>query len=319
MSKAVFVGVDVSMDKLDISITLDGSTYDTMSIFNNSQSILGFFDYLQNTYKKSDFYFGYEATSNYMIVLQKLVTEHNFKQIMINPYMMSHYLKHLNSRKKDDVTDSKGIAKYILTLKQDDFKTIFNQNEKTLRKYTSTIELLRKLDTQLSNFIHSQKDNPLPLIDMLIVSLRSKIKEVKKELEKEAQNALRELFPHVVQIHKEIKGVGYALLLEVIPIFLKSSNLNIKHLQSFVGLSPRVFESGSSVSKKQSMSKRGSSSIRKLLYMSTMVAIQHNQIIREKYTRLVNSGKNKMIALVACMSHLFRAVYIKFHQGLVNA
>ena len=52
MSKAVFVGVDVSMDKLDISITLDGSTYDTMSIFNNSQSILGFFDYLQNTYKK---------------------------------------------------------------------------------------------------------------------------------------------------------------------------------------------------------------------------------------------------------------------------
>lgn len=59
-------------------------------------------------------------------------------------------------------------------------KLFFNQNEKTLRKYTSTIELLRKLDTQLSNFIHSQKDNPLPLIDMLIVSLRSKIKEVKK-------------------------------------------------------------------------------------------------------------------------------------------
>ena len=65
MSKAVFVGVDVSMDKLDISITLDGSTYDTMSIFNNSQSILGFFDYLQNTYKKSDFYFGYEPHSKH--------------------------------------------------------------------------------------------------------------------------------------------------------------------------------------------------------------------------------------------------------------
>lgn len=274
---------------------------------------------MKNTYKKSEFFFGYEATSNYMHVLQKLVSEHGFKQIMINPYMMSHYLKHLNSRTKTDLADSQGISKYIQTLNQEDFKTVFDQSEKSLRKYTSSINLLRKLDTQLSNFIHSQKDNPLPLIDDLIVSLRSKIKEVKKELEKEAQNALKKLFPHVVQIQKEIKGVGYALLLEVIPIFLKSTNHNIKNLQSFVGLSPRIFESGSSISKKQSMSKRGSSSVRKLLYMSTMVAIQHNEIIKEKYTRLVDSGKNKMVALVACMSHLFRAVYVKFHQGLVNA
>lgn len=39
MSKAVFVGVDVSMDKLDISITLDGLKYDSISIFNNESSI----------------------------------------------------------------------------------------------------------------------------------------------------------------------------------------------------------------------------------------------------------------------------------------
>ena len=141
--RKVFVGVDVAMKKLDISISVDGQKYDTLQILNNEASILGFFDYLKNTYKKSDFYFGYEATSNYMHILQKLLHVNNFNQIMINPYMMSHYLKHLNSRKKSDTVDSIGISKFIQTLDHEDFKTIFSQDDKNLKKYTSLLDLLR--------------------------------------------------------------------------------------------------------------------------------------------------------------------------------
>ncbi len=319
MSKAVFVGVDVAMDKLDISISLDGLKYDSLQIFNNEGSILGFFDHLKNNYKKGVFYFGYEATSNYMHTLQKLLGEHDFKQIMINPYMMSHYLKHLNSRKKDDITDSKGIAKYIQTLQQNDFKTVFNQDEKTLRKYTSAINLLRKLDTQLRNFIHSQKLNPNSFLDDILITLKLQMKQIKIDIEKQAKQILIDLFPYVEKINAEIKGVGYALLLQLIPIFLKSQNYTIKQLQSFVGLSPCVFESGSSVHKKNSVSKRGDSSVRKLLYLSTISALRNNQIIKQKYDRLVALGKPSMVALVACMSHLFRAIYSKFQKGLVYA
>lgn len=85
--RKVFVGIDVAKDKLDISVTFDGQKYDTLQIFNNEGSILGFFDYLKATYKKSEFYFGYEATSNYTHVLQRLVHVNDFKQIMINPYV----------------------------------------------------------------------------------------------------------------------------------------------------------------------------------------------------------------------------------------
>jgi len=317
MSK-VFVGVDVSKDTLDISFSFDGSKYDSMTIFNNESSVLGFFDYLKNTYKKSSFFFGYEATSNYMHVLQKLLHEHHFSQIMINPYTMHHYLKHLNSRKKNDVIDSLGITKYIQTLNEDDFKTTFNQSQKTLKKYNSSIELIRKLDTQLKNFTHSQKDNNIPYLDNALLSLLSMFKDLKKQLEKEAQKVLIELYPHVETIKNDMKGVGYALLLELIPVFLNSKGYTLKQLQSFVGLSPRIFESGSSVYKKERISKRGSSLVRKLLYMSAMVSLRFNPIIKEKYDRMVLNGKEKMVALVACMAHIFRAVYIKFNKGFVN-
>lgn len=315
----VFLGVDVSKDKLDISITLDGLKYDTLSIFNNEGSILGFFDYLKATYKKSDFFFGYEATSNYMVTLQKLLHENNHAQIMINPYMMSHYLKHLNSRKKTDTVDSIGISKYLTTLSNEDFKTVYSGSEKVLKKYNSTIQLLRKLETQVKNFTHSQKDLQIESLDTFIILLLSKITETKKLLEKEAQKVLVELYPNVIDIKNSIAGVGYSLLLELVPIFLQSANHTLKELQSFVGLSPSSFESGTSVHKKQSISKRGNSNVRKLLYMSAMVAMRFNPIIKEKYLRMVESGKNKMVALVACMAHLFRAVYFKFQKGLIYA
>jgi len=315
MRKVVFVGCDVAMLKLDLCFTVDGIKYDSLEIFNNESSILGFLDYLVSQFPKHIFYFGYEATSTYMVSLQKVLTEKGHKQIMINPYEMSHYLKHLNSRKKTDALDSLGITKYIQTLQSDDFKTVYSLGEKTLRKYTSCINLLRKLDTQLKNFIHAQKITSVPMMDILIDALVSKIKETKKDLEKQAEKLLLELYPHIKKIKDDIKGVGYALLLELVPIFLKSQNYTIKQLQSFVGLSPRLFESGSSIHKKEKMSKRGSSLIRKLLYLSTMSAIRFNDIIEEKYNRLVESGKNKMVALVACMSHLFRAVYYKFQKG----
>lgn len=317
--RKVFLGVDVSKDKLDISITLDGLKYDTLSILNNEMSINGFLDYLKITYKKTNFFFGYEATSNYMVILQKLLYENNHSQIMINPYMMSHYLKHLNSRKKTDTVDSIGISKYLTTLSNDDFKTVYSGSAKVLKKYNSTIQLLRKLETQVKNFTHSQKDLQIDSLDTFIILLLLKIKETKKLLEKEAKSVLVELYPNVIEIKNSIKGVGFSLLLELIPIFLQSQNHTLKQLQSYVGLSPRSFESGTSVHKKQSISKRGSSNVRKLLYLSSMVAMRFNPIIKEKYLRMVASGKNKMIALVACMAHLFRAVYFKFQKGLIYA
>lgn len=316
--RKIFIGIDVSMDKLDITVSSDGLNYYTHQIFNNEGSISGFYDYLFCNYPKSSFYVGYEATSNYMFVLQKVSSERGINQIMINPYMMSHYLKHLNSRKKTDISDSYGIFKYIQTLDNSDFKTTFNLSEKTLRKYTSSMELLRKLQTQLKNFIHSQKDLHIASLDIVLLSLLTKIKEVKKEIEKDAKKILIDFFPHVQKIKEDIKGVGYSLLLELIPLFLKSKNYTIKQLQSFVGLSPRLFESGSSIRKKETISKRGSSLVRKLLFLSSMSAIRHNEIIKEKYLRLTDSGKNKMVALVACMCHLFRAVYVKFNKGFEN-
>ena len=45
----------------------------------------------------------------------------------------------------------------------------------------------------------------------------------------------------------------------------------------------------------------GRASIRTVLYMGMMSAIQHNAIIRDMFQRLVAKDKHKKVALTACM------------------
>jgi transposase len=48
----------------------------------------------------------------------------------------------------------------------------------------------------------------------------------------------------------------------------------------------------------------GRSPVRTALFLPTVVATQHNPTIRAFYRRLVDSGKEKMVALIAAMRKL---------------
>ena len=48
----------------------------------------------------------------------------------------------------------------------------------------------------------------------------------------------------------------------------------------------------------------GRGSVRRVLYMATLVAVRFNPVLRGHYTRLVGNGKSKKLALVACMRKL---------------
>ena len=45
----------------------------------------------------------------------------------------------------------------------------------------------------------------------------------------------------------------------------------------------------------------GRASARTVLFMAIMTSVQHNPRIRAMYQRLVAAGKNKKVALIACM------------------
>ncbi|MBK8195983.1 MAG: IS110 family transposase [Lewinellaceae bacterium] len=65
---------------------------------------------------------------------------------------------------------------------------------------------------------------------------------------------------------------------------------NAKQLGFFIGICPRVFQSGSSVKGKNKICKLGMSHIRQLLYLCSMKAIKVNKSCQALYERLIANG-----------------------------
>ena len=60
-----------------------------------------------------------------------------------------------------------------------------------------------------------------------------------------------------------------------------------------------IKQSGKTEQKRRARGGRGS--VRRVLYMATLAATQKNAVIKNRYVRLVRSGKSKKLALIACM------------------
>ena len=73
-------------------------------------------------------------------------------------------------------------------------------------------------------------------------------------------------------------------------------------IAALVGIAPMARDSGRLRGRRRIQG--GRAKVRRALYMATIVATRHNPVIRAHYQRLVDAGKAKKVAIVACMRKL---------------
>jgi transposase len=89
-----------------------------------------------------------------------------------------------------------------------------------------------------------------------------------------------------------------------------------KQLCSYVGITPTIRESGSSVRGRSRISKVGNKKLRNLLFLCSFTACKHNKGCREIYERIVNKGKSKKLALIAVSNKLIKQSFAIVKSGL---
>ena len=306
MKKAFFCGVDVSKDKIDVcfltSITSEKAKFETLP--NNYELIKVYFD----SFKNDEILVVFEATSNYHLALQRALSDLNIRYNITNPYKSSLFLKHLSTM-KTDISDSYGLAVYARTFKSEIAPDKYNSEYLEIKSYNSTLNLLQKINTQLKNFKSSQKTLDNKVIDDVIANLIKEIAKLQAMLQKLAFDLVKKAIPETEEIIKNNKGFGIDLALNLFPQLHFNRDKSEKQFISFIGLSPRIFQSGSSVHKSQKINKMGNSNIRRILFMTALCAIRFNAKFKSRYERLLTNGKKKMVAVVAVMCAIVR--YLK--------
>ncbi len=99
-----------------------------------------------------------------------------------------------------------------------------------------------------------------------------------------------------------VKGVGPVTILTLTAALPELGKLGRRQIAKLVGVAPLADDSGSRQGKRRIWGGRGN--VRAVVYMAALVAVRHNPVIGEFYARLVNAGKPKKVAIVACMRKL---------------
>ncbi len=94
-------------------------------------------------------------------------------------------------------------------------------------------------------------------------------------------------------------GVGTQVSNTLIAELPELGTLTNKQIASLVGAAPFNRDSGTLRGKRRV--RGGRATVRTVLFMATMTAIQHNPVIQRTYRRMVDAGKHKKVAMIACL------------------
>ena len=306
MKKGYFVGADVSRGKIDFCFltSIENSKPKFVSLPNEINTIKAYFQ----SFIKDDIFIVFEHTNNYHVPLQSALSDLQIKHSALNPAKISHFLKHLTFQ-KSDITDAYGLALYCRIFKSDLNPSVYNHEYNLIKSYNSTILLLAKIQTQLKNFKKSQDFVADTELSEIIKSLTVQVQKTQEKLKLIAFEILKSFVPNCEQIIKDNKGFGIDIALNLFPQLHFNRAKSEKQFISFLGLSPSIYESGSSVHRSPRVNKRGSSAIRRVLFLCAISCARFNDKFKQRYETLVNKGKKKKVALVAVMCAIVR--YLK--------
>lgn len=306
------IGIDISNLTFSYCVLIDNNaTYGELN-----QTEQGFLELLAIFERHKIDAIGFESTGVYHKALQKYLIGNGVKPLILSPRSVSLFIKSTKIHGKTDKTDSYGIALYIKN-NPDLLSMSFPLRDK-FRPLLTSLSQYEKQIRQLENLIHSVKKTDS---DYLLSSLQLTADNLKND-----RNFLKSLiledfysvFPEAKLIKSEIVGVGDMVLLNLIPLISDNfESFTVKQILSYFGIAPVPFQSGSSVNRRSHISIHGDGNLRKVLFLSAVSSIRSNEILKDKFNRLVSNGKPKKVALVAVMAHIVRAVVARysFHTG----
>lgn len=313
----LFIGIDISKLKFDVSLLFPDLSYKHQCFENNTKGFKSLFTFIK-TYKEEAL-FCMEATNIYWLPLAKYLHAKNKKVLVINPIKTNAFSKMEMNRNKTDKADSKCIARYLkhLASKKELDKYLFKPKSKNFEKlqYLNTrLEQLNKTLNQEQNRLEASFDKDV------VRSITRTINNITKEINKiklTISNIIiqDEYLNNQLQLLISIDGIGektaWAILAYIGDIIFYSS---AKQITAYAGLNPRIEQSGTSINKSR-LSKLGNKRLRKSLYMPALVAIRYNAKMLDLYERLLQRGKPKKVALCAVMRKLLVLSYGVLKSG----
>ncbi len=300
-----YTGIDISKAFFDVAIPQEGK----YKHYKFSNDEVGFKALVKALPEQSHIVM--EASGPYYLRLACHLSSQAIAISVINPLVVRRFCQMRMSRTKTDKKDAVMIAEYGKTEKPGLWEAP-EQHVITLQQMEAVLNNLMKERTALNNQIESFNSSGMlnkMLGKMLLKELKHK-EELIAKLNKEMERLSTRHYAEMLEDLKSIPGMGKKTSMALIVLSGGFERFDdYRKLSSYIGICPRLFESGTSVKGKARICKMGMSRIRAMLYICAWSAKRCNKACKELYDRLVAKGKAKKLALIAVANKLLKQAF----------
>jgi transposase len=215
---------------------------------------------------------------------------------LINPRQGRDFAKATGRLAKTDAIDAQILAHFGEAMKPQ-VLAIESEEARQLSELISRRRQLVEMQTAEKNRCARARGKALTDIEAHLDYLDKRLEQINSEIEQLTQNNSQ--FMTTVNLLKTTPGIGQVISTTLVCDLPELGQLTAKQISRLVGVAPMNHDSGQHKGKRMIQGGRGH--VRASLYMGAVVAIRHNPIIQAFYTRLVERGKSKKLALTACV------------------
>jgi transposase len=289
-SSEMYAGIDVSKDRLDLAVLGEERGW---QVENTQEGIAKLVQQMQEICPEL---IVVEATGGYQRAVVEALFHAELSVAVVNPARVRQFARACGLLAKTDKLDAQVLAEFGQRVQPKPY-TGKSEAEKQLSAL-----LVRR--NQLEEMLKAEQNR----LRTTSVSLKSSVeqvigflKEQKKCLDEQIQLFLQEqpAWQEQTEILGSAPGVGLVTTATLLAELPELGKMDRKKIAALVGVAPMNYDSGKKRGYRKT--KGGRTNVRSVLYMSTLVATRHNPVIRTQYQHLLKRGKEKKVALTACM------------------
>ena len=290
----VFVGIDVAKKHLDVHRLPDGRV---LHVDNDDQGIAQ----LKAELESPDLVrIVVESTGGYEVSLVTELHAAGMPVVVINPRQVRDFARATGRLAKTDAIDAEVLAQFAKVIRPP-LRPVPDANLRQIKELVARRhQLVRLRQAEANRTEHARQRVICRSIQRMLSVFDQQINRIEQAIATIIAHS--PIWQRHVEILASVPGVAQRTASTLIANLPELGTLNRRQAAALVGVAPINRDSGMLRGKR--MTGGGRAAVRTALYMPTLVAIRHNRVIKTFYERLLENGKAKMTAVIACMRKL---------------
>jgi transposase len=285
---AIVVGIDVSKDRLDVSVRPAGMA---LSYNRDAAGIEGLIGELVRLGVQL---IAVEATGGFETVVVAGLAAAGLPVVVVNPAQVRAFATALGRRAKTDPIDAQVIAHFAAATKPQ-----VRPLPDTATQALGDLVARRRQIIEMIVAERAREKRASPRarksIARLLKTLQSELTVLDSEIDESVRGS--PLWREKENLLASVPGVGPTIARTMLAELPELGSLDRRQIAALAGLAPFTRQSGKWRGK--SFISGGRASVRAALFMGAMTAVRWNPTLRAFHQRLRSAGKPKMVAIIA--------------------